>query len=152
MELPNFDYTTEARFLLSLGVLLVFGGLFVALYSLIQVKDVNPLRFHSSFTTFFVVFLVCGFMLISYGLFMLGKDTRWKRKFDTERSISDILDQDLKLIELNLKEMEYNDKLKKYNETHKQNLSPKILRKFPDIARQAMDPKFYEKTYPKYKS
>ena len=149
----EIDFQSTNRFLMSIGFAICIISI-VPSYMLLYGSN-------SKNTTIFLIIssalvLLIGLLLIFKGYIELKRSEDQEKKMKFEFMVNQILDQDLKLINLKIKQLEYNEKvklLKKDNSTTLgiKDLNEVKLREIPDVARQALNPNFYEETYPESK-
>ena len=149
----EIDFQSTNRFLMSIGFAICIISI-VPSYMLLYGSN-------SKNTTIFLIIssalvLLIGLLLICKGYIELKRSEDQEKKMKFEFMVNQILDQDLKLINLKIKQLEYNEKvklLKKDNSTTLgiKDLNEVKLREIPDVARQALNPNFYEETYPESK-
>ena len=151
----EIDFQSTNRFLMSLGFAFCTISIVPAYMLLYGYNSENTTISLTSFLTF-VLILIIGLLLINKGYSELKKSEGQEKKMKFEFMVNQILEQDLKFINLKIKELEYNEKvmlLKKDNSTTQfiKDLKEVKLREFPAIAHQAKNPNFYEETYPESK-
>jgi len=145
----EIDFQSTNRFLMSLGFAICTISI-VPAYILFYGYNSENTTILLTFLTF--VLLIIGLCLINKGYSELKKSEDEEKKMKFEFKINQIIDQDLKFINLKIKELEYNEKvsmLKKDNTAlYIKDLKEKKLREFPDVVDQALNLNFYEETYP----
>ena len=149
----EIDFQSTNRFLMSIGFAICTISI-VPAYMLLYGSN-------SKNTTIFLIIslalvLSIGLLLICKGYIELKRSEDQEKKIKFEFMVNQILDQDLKLINLKTKQLEYNEKVRLLNKDNnttpsKIGLKEVELREIPDVARQALNPNFYEKTYPNFK-
>ena len=148
----EIDFQSTNRFLMSIGFAICTISI-VPAYMLLYGSN-------SKNTTFLSIFLALvlsiGLLLIYKGYIELKRSEDQEKKIKFEFMVNQILDQDLKLINLKTKQLEYNEKVRLLNKDNnttpsKIGLKEVELREIPDVVRQALNPNFYEKTYPNFK-
>ncbi len=147
MEQPKVDYTSEGRFFMSFGIYFFFIAMAILFSALWIVKDINLNFYLNTALGLMYVFGVGGVVLLGVGMFLFIHDGAKDRKYKFEVHFNNILDQDLKLIELKTKELDYNRKVLEFNKDFKSNLETLKSRKIESFVRQAMDTHFYERNY-----
>lgn len=153
----EIDFQSTNRFLMSLGFAICTMSIVLAYMLLYGYNSKNTTILLTSFLTLVLILIIgiIGLFLIYKGYSELKKSEGQEKKMKFEFMVNQILDQDLKFINLKTKEIEYNEKvslLKKDNTPqYIEDLKEVKLREFPDIARQAKNPNFYEETYPESK-
>jgi hypothetical protein len=149
----TIDYTSVGRFFISLGILLIVSSFVIYLYGLNLIGQIIPLasldggRFLNNLLFLAMGLLVTGAIPFLYGIKRFAKDNSMDESLKFESKIKDILDQDLKFIELKFKTLEYNERVMEYNKKYGKDVPTIQHRDFDSIAKQAMNPKFYEDTY-----
>ena len=149
----EIDFQSTNRFLMSIGFAICIISI-VPSYMLLYGSN-------SKNTTIFLIIssalvLLIGLLLICKGYIELKRSEDQEKKMKFEFMVNQILDQDLKLINLKIKQLEYNEKVKLSKKDNSTTLGIKDLnevklREIPDVARQALNPNFYEETYPESK-
>ena len=140
MEAP-INYETSYKWSLSLGTFLLILSLSIPFF-----RDLN-----TNSTIIVVILTVVAILLINSSLTEMKKIEDSIRKYRQELTISEIIKQDLLLMDKELKEIEYNNQIDKMNKNRKKDkLNTKTFRTIKDIIKQALDVEFYEKTYKKY--
>ena len=147
----EIDFQSTNRFLMSLGFAVCTISIVPAYMLFYGYNSENTTILLTTFLTF--VLLIIGLCFINKGYSELKKSEDEEKKMKFEFMVNQILDQDLKFINLKIKELEYNEKvmlLKKDNSTSLfiKDLNEKKLREIPDVVYQALNPNFYEETYP----
>lgn len=157
----EIDFQSTNRFELSLGFVIATISLYLGYLSINLFVDlyydphsnVKLLLFLLSLIIFLIYF-VQGIMLVKKGYNGLKESEGWEKKFRFEQMVNQILEQDLKLIDIQLKQMEYNEKVKSLKQIEEEiyngilDLKLKKFRNIEQIVVQALDTNFYENTYP----
>jgi hypothetical protein len=146
---------------MSLGIVLVTISIILGYLFIILLVDflsdpnsmVKLLLFLLSFIIF-IIYLYLGIKLVKNGYSGLKEIEGLEKKSKFEQMVNQILDQDLKLIDIKLKQLEYNEKVRLLKEKDKSiPLGTKALeelqfRDIKNVVEQALDSNFYENTYP----
>lgn len=156
----EIDFQSTNRFLMSLGTVLVTMSIIVG-YSFIYYVRLLLTQY-----SLYMLVLAILLGIIFFGFFLFGGNAvrrgydglkefeGLEKKFKFENMVNQILDQDLKLIDIKLKQLEYNEKvrsLKKIDGSKSlgiQELNEVLYRDIQNVVAQALDPNFYENTYP----
>lgn len=149
MEQPKIDYTNIERFFMSIGVFFLFIAITMLLSILWISRDKNPNIFLNAANVLMWAFGIGGITLIALYVPRLRRKIERDEKYKFEINLKNIIDQDLKILELKTKELEYNRKVIEFNNDFKTKIETIKGRDVEGIVRQALDLDFYEKTYPK---
>ncbi len=157
----EIDFQSTTRFEMSVGIILL--TISIILFRYLFINSLGLLLDHyslvmlivviSSFILFFLYFYF-GLHLIKKGYNGLKESEGLAKKLRFEQMVNQILDQDLKLINIKLKQIEYNEKVTSLKEKDKstslgiQELNTVQYRDIKGVVAQALDANFYEKTYP----
>lgn len=120
------------------------------MYAIKEIVPSTQLEGINLFTNLYVlsiVLLIVGVPSFIYGFYRFIKDNSIDKSFKLESKILNIIEQDLRFIELKNKTLEYNERVEKYNKEHNEKLLSIKHRDITDIVRQAENPRFYEETY-----
>jgi uncharacterized membrane protein len=137
METP-LTFESRHKWALSLGTFLfiIIIGLFLFWTPTLEIL-----------AAIIILMIVATFLMHSGLIEMENAETAARRQFE-EQTITEIIKQEMLLIDKEIKEIEYDkliDKFNKENPTHKK--EKKQFRGIDAIARQALDCDYYEKTY-----
>lgn len=100
-----------------------------------------------------IIILSFGIYIFIYGFKELKNLEKLEKKMKFEFMVNQIIEQDLRLIEIMMKNLEYNEKIRLIKDkgislpAGFKELDEKEFRGIQAIARQALDPDFYDKTY-----
>jgi hypothetical protein len=147
------EFSSIGRFLISLGVLMCVSGFGLYLYGLnllCQVVSIAAIGEGLVLWEFMVIstlLLTVGGIAFLIGLVRFWGDVSNEESFRLETKITNILDQDLKFIELKTKTLEYNEKVVDHNRKYTNKVEHVLHRNFATIAQQAMNPNYYRDTY-----
>ena len=100
-----------------------------------------------------IIILAFGLSILNHGFKELKNLETLEKKMKFEFMVNQIIEQDLKLIEIMMKNLEYNEKIRLIKNkgislpAGFKELDEKEFRGIEAIARQALDPNFYDKTY-----
>lgn len=153
----EIDFQSTNRFLMSSGFVLVTMSIIVgySFFNLLLTQyspDKLGLAIFLGIT--FLGYLLIGCNAVQKGYNGLKEFEGLEKKFKFENMVNQILDQDLKLIDIKLKQLEYNEKLRSLKEIDRsksfriQELNEVRYRDIQNVVAQALDPNFYENTYP----
>lgn len=147
----EIDFQSTNRFFMSIGFALCIISIIPA--SLLLYGSDSILNSIILFALV-ILFLFMGLLLLHKGYNGLKEFEDLEKKTKFEYMVNQILDQDLKLIDIKIKQLEYNGQVRILKETDKSTpLGIKTLkevqyRDIPNVVAQALNPNFYEKTYP----
>ena len=130
-------------------------GLVYFVLILLSISSVIFEAFNSGFTSSFFLLLAGLIIMLAHCLLILKRVIPSVRRIENledklleERVVSEILDQDIKLLQIKNLEIDYNLKINQWNKYNpkrmKNSLEWRTLKKATD---QAFDMDFYEKTY-----
>ena len=139
---PEIDFQSTNRFYMSSGLVL-----FIA--SVVLATQLIPLN--SVFSNIFAIAIMFpGLLLIYYGHQKMKDMEKFEKQIKREQMVNQIIDQDLKLINLQIKVIEHNEKVNYVLKNNTSTLEYKETRHrgIENIAKQALNPNFYEETYP----
>lgn len=146
----NIDFQSTNRFLMSLGFAFCITAIILT-YLLLTFPPTNLVLI---LWIFAFSLLVMGFFLLYKGFTGLKATEDQDERLKFELMVNHILNQDLQFINLKIRSLEYNEKVR---DLKKNNVAPPLglkelneiyPREFPAIAKQALDPDFYDKIYP----
>ncbi|MCK4796736.1 MAG: hypothetical protein KAT05_05100 [Spirochaetes bacterium] len=156
----EIDFQSTNRFEMSLGIILITISIILGYFSgdlfVNFLSDRSSLLKFFSFIFSFVVFILYvyeGSFLVKKGYTGLKEFEGFEKKLKFEYMVKQILDQDLKLIDIKLKQFEYNEKVRLLNEKDKgishgtKPLQEIQYRDIKNVVEQALNPNFYEDTY-----
>lgn len=144
----KIDFQSTNRFKLSFGLVIMLTDFVLALLFRIPLTEPS-----TSLILWFLIYLIgVGFFYEGYK--GLRENEKFERKLKFEQMINQILEQDLRLLDIMNKRIEYNEKVRSIREKDKSiPLGTKPLEEVQHrgielIIAQALDPDFYENTYP----
>jgi len=137
---PSITYDSSSKFRLSVGFLLFVSALGILFYKSNELSNLELVSI--------LLLIILSGNLIRQSLNEMGRIEDAERRYKQELTISEIIRQDLLLIDKEFKEMEYNSKIQEYNKKNQGHPKPYFnSRKIDAIASQALNPNFYEETY-----
>lgn len=158
----EIDFQSSTRFEMSTGIVLFTISILIFIYIFINSLELllasySPVILFLVISSFilFLMYFYFGLKLVKKGYNGLKKSEGLEKKYKFEHMFNQILEQDLKLIELKLKQLEYNEKVRSLNEKVRslnekgvENLKEMQYRDLKTTVAQALDPDYYENTYP----
>jgi hypothetical protein len=156
----EIDFQSTDRFNISFGMVLVtvamlVGYLFVNyLGAVLKSFSYNMLFLVIFSGLVFLIYSILGASFVNTGYKGLKESEGLAKKMKFEQMVNQILDQDLKLIDIKLKQLEYNEKVRSLKGIDKskalgiQDLNEVLYRDIPNVVAQALDTNYYEKIYP----
>ena len=141
----EIDFQSTNRFFMSSGLALII--IVIVLYFLFQPEKLLLVPIIS--------ILILGVYLFIYGIKELKRMEDLEKKLKFEIMLNQIIDQDLKLINIKNKTLEYNEKVRSIKENEMsiplgvKELEETNHRGIESIIYQALNSQFYEQTYPK---
>ena len=142
---PDIDFQSTNRFFMSTGLALIIVA--IVLFFGFQPEGL--------FLSMPIIILLLGLCFFIYGFKKLKNLEELEKKMKFEFMVNQIIEQDLKLIDMKIKNLEYNEKIRLLKEKDISSpagfkkLDEKQFRSIEDIVRQALNPNFYEETYAK---
>jgi len=147
----EIDFQSTNRFFMSMGFALCMIANIPAFLLLYSSDSIVQLIL---FVVLFILFLSIGLKLLLKGYNGMKQFEALEEKSKFEYLVNQILDQDLKFIDIRIKLFEYNEKVKLLKEMDKSTylginpLKEIQHRDIQLIVEQALDPNFYKNTYP----
>lgn len=135
METLPINYETSYKWSLSLGTFLLILSIGVLFLKEVTVNNLIVIT----------IFVTLAVIMISQSQEEMKKIEDAQRRYNQELTVSEIIKQDLLLMEKEIKEMEYNNQITKWNKDNLEQKDYKEFRKIDLIIKQALDPYFYEK-------
>ena len=141
----DIDFQSTNRFFMSTGLALI-------IVAIVLIFGFQP---GGLFLLITIIILLFGLYLFIYGFKELKNFEDLEKKIKFEFMVNQIIEQDLKLIEIMIKNLEYNEKIRLIKDKDIslpggfEKLEEKQFRSIKGIVRQALNPNFYDETYPK---
>lgn len=147
-----FSIPTDVRNLSTFTFLLIASFVSVVGWN---IGNITRILLTQGFSYGFIVLLIVSIILELAGLFylvkiipVLRKREKIEDKLQEEKVVSEILDQDIKLLTIKNLELDYNFKVSEWNKENPSNpKSPLVWRDMESIAKQVLNSNFYEVTY-----
>lgn len=136
MDTP-IAFETSYKWTLSIGTFLLLLSLGIPLFKELKTNEYVTI----------IILITVAVILINQSLTEMKKIEDAARRYKQELTVSEIIKQDILLIDKDLKEIEYNKKIDEHNNNNQQKIGHKQFRSIESIVRQALDPDFYENTY-----
>lgn len=149
----KIDFQSTNRLKMSVGFVIVLTDFIVgSLNQIPLIPQLIPQLFAK--WILWIIFLIIGTFVFYTGYIGMIENEKFERKLKFEQMISQILEQDLKLLDIMNKRLEYNEKVRSIKEKDKSTpLGIKPLEEVQHrgielIIAQALNPDFYDDTYP----
>ena len=139
METP-ITYESSSKFRLSIGFLLLIGSFSILYFKFDELNNIEIISI--------LLLIILAVSLIRQSLTEIEKIESAERRYKQELTVSEIIKQDLLLIDKEFKEIDHNKKIERYNKKNPEYPKGYVhLRKIDAIVRQALNPEFYDAYY-----